>query len=53
MTPGTGLGNRLPGEFERQWNADILADYEARLKKGYPCGTHTLYRKNRREVSNG
>ena len=43
--PGTGFGNRVPADAELADRERILREYEARKKAGYPCGTHTLYRK--------
>lgn len=42
---GTGIGTRMTGEQERAERERIESDYAARQKAGYPCGTHTLFRK--------
>lgn len=42
---GSGLGNRMTGQQERADAARIEEEYAARQKAGYPCGTHTLWRK--------
>lgn len=44
---GTGIGNKFTGRQERVDRERIEQEYEDRLKKGFPCGTHTLNRKRR------
>jgi len=53
MNSGTGIGNRLTADSEALDNERIADDYEARQKKGIPCGTHTLWRKRPQDVTPG
>lgn len=48
---GTGLGNRMTGAQERVDRERIEQEYEERQKKGFPCGTHTLFRKRPSDAS--
>lgn len=46
-----GIGNQMSSRAERADLAAIEAAYLARQKAGFPCGTHTLYRKTPRDVT--
>ena len=49
---GTGIG-RMTGLAERVERERIEEDYAARQKKGFPMGTHTLWRKRPQDVTRG
>lgn len=48
--PGTGIG-RMGAASEAIETERIEEDYLARQKKGFPCGTHTLFRRRPSDVT--